>query len=231
MSRKKRDEINLTQFIINMLFWCLCPKWLEKYKQQIKDVRLKMLTQICNWGLFWIFFFLAFWFQETKFIIQSRLLCSNTILLLKLQIELCAQSMHGYLNKQTHSRSIIAATITADVDVGQRVYSILTNRLFNKITFRLLSYALHLHLLLQHIREPIENLMCFALFLNVVCWFHFECCWYDRLFSLFLSFSSWTQFMRMSSCHLKCFSLKNRTKNMMFEWLSFSFGLLFLPFS
>lgn len=172
-------------------------------------------------------FFLAFWFQETKFIIQSRLLCSNTILLLKLQIELCAQSMHGYLNKQTHSRSIVAATITADVDVGQRVYSILTNRLFNKITFRLLNYALHLHLLLQHIREPIENLMCFALFLNVVCWFHFECCWYDRLFSLFLSFSSWTQFMRMSSCHLKCFSLKNRTKNMMFEWLSFSFGLLF----
>lgn len=134
MSRKKRDEINLTQFIINMLFWCLCPKWLEKYKQQIKDVRSKMLTQICNWGLFWTFFFLAFWFQETKFIIQSRLLCSNTILLLKLQIELCAQSMHGYLNKQTHSRSIIAATITADVDVGQRVYSILTNRLFNKLS-------------------------------------------------------------------------------------------------
>lgn len=198
MSRKKRDEINLTQFIINMLFWCLCPKWLKKIQTTNNRRSLENAHTNLQLRIILDLFFLAFWFQETKFIIQSRLLCSNTILLLKLQIELCAQSMHGYLNKQTHSRSIVAATITADVDVGQRVYSILTNRLFNKITFRLLKNALHLHLLLQHIREPIENLMCFALFLNVVCWFHFECCWYDRLFSLFLSFSSWTQFMRMS---------------------------------
>lgn len=66
-------------------------------------------------------------FQET-YLFKTRLLCSNTIPQLKLQIEMCAQSHCGYL-------STIHTKLNTGCWCGRqpRVYFILTNRSFYKL--------------------------------------------------------------------------------------------------
>lgn len=179
---------------------------------------------------------LAIWFQEANFL-KSGLLCSNTIPLLKLQIELCAQSKHGYLNKQTNTHQECSSGGNSNSSYncwcGRQ-----QTRVFHLLNSKLLSVDGLMNCNCNcNIYATIGNLMCFALFLAIdFISFHFISNLLVRsdvflFLFLSLSFVSKIQFMRMNSSHLKYFKLEKNTQEKSDVWMSLSFALLFFLLS